>query len=434
MLTEQTMKLLSYNVILVFVAMIACAQCRFVNRGTIHMIYGGKYSNMPPAKIISPKQTIELYFSHWNKRDMDSAADLFDVDCEYEDTLYPGTFRGQNAIKSHLLNVAVSLPESFSFVIDDIAEDTQNGKVGVQWHVESDSKQLPFTRGSSMYTISKSGKILKGFDVPEPFAKTGSAGLALLKLAKGFISEPIRAVPFVAWLFYCWYLFLSTIAPGVNALQLDTATWQLVKDLSLNFWLILPIFFPDSAPVQHPVTEGLFNLVLAWSGLFAGFIVDGKRKTGKNEFLSSLVGMQFLTNAIYLPYLFCRDSEEVSRAAVQVEDLSAVEEVGESKILPLLFGSVGLVSIAWAVLGRTEFGDINQRITSFSESASHDRLTIAFVVDAVYYSLFQGWLIDDDARRRSHDSILTSSAVKYIPFFGLLFYLFTRPPLPANKQ
>lgn len=398
------------------------------------MIFGNKPSLATSTKGISPKQTIELYFDRWNKRDMDSAADLFDVDCEYEDTLYPGTFRGQEAIKSHLLNVAASLPGSFSFVIDDIAEDTRNGKVGVQWHVESENRPLPFTRGSSMYTISKKGKILKGFDVPEPVAKTGSASLALLKLAKGFITEPIRAIPFTAWLFYCWYLFISDIAPGVNALQLDPATWQLVKDLSLNFWLILPIFFSDSAPVLHPVMEGLFNLVLAWSGLFAGLLIDGKRKNEKNEFLPSLVGMQFLTNAIYLPYLFNRDSEEVSRVAIQAEDLSAVEEVAESKILPFLFGVVGVVSIVWSVLGRNEFGDLSQRLASFADIAGHDRLTIAFVVDAIYYSLFQGWLVDDDARRRGGIPSLTTSASKFVPFFGLLFYLFTRPSLAAKKE
>jgi ketosteroid isomerase-like protein len=200
------MKLIVIVQFLVYAVALICAECRFASRGTLRMIFGNQPPNrIASSKALSPKQTIELYFDRWNKRDMDSAADLFDADCVYEDTLYPGTFRGREAIKSHLLNVAASLPGSFSFVIDDIAEDILNGKVGVQWHVESENKQLPFTRGSSMYTISKNGKILKGFDVPEPVAKTGSASLALLKFALALSRPGVRfpSRPHLAFVLDC---------------------------------------------------------------------------------------------------------------------------------------------------------------------------------------------------------------------------------------
>ena len=52
-----------------------------------------------------------------------------------------------------------------------------------------------------------------------------------------------------------------------------------VRDLSLNFWLIVPALAPASAPDLHPCLEGLFNLLLAWAGLFAGFLIDGKVRT-----------------------------------------------------------------------------------------------------------------------------------------------------------
>jgi hypothetical protein len=56
--------------------------------------------------------------------------------------------------------VADALPDSFTFVVDDIADGGDT--VGVQWHVESQGKPLPFTRGSSMYKVD-GGKISYGF-------------------------------------------------------------------------------------------------------------------------------------------------------------------------------------------------------------------------------------------------------------------------------
>lgn len=73
------------------------------------------------------------YFEAWNRRDMKSAVDLFASDCVYEDTLFPGVFKGREALEKHLLNVAKSCPESFEFKIDSVAEDKSRRTLGVQW-------------------------------------------------------------------------------------------------------------------------------------------------------------------------------------------------------------------------------------------------------------------------------------------------------------
>lgn len=388
------------------------------------------------SRSLTPRTVIEEYFKRWNERDMSAAIELFAEDCQYEDTLYSGVFQGKEKIKAHLLNVAKSLPDSFAFVIDGIAEDVKARSVGVQWHVESEGQVLPFTRGSSFYTFNSAGLIEKGFDVPEPVVKAGSANLAILRFAKNLISEPIRAVPIAAWIFYCWFLFLSDVAPGVNALQLDPNTWQEVKDLSINFWLILPIVAKDIAPVFHPIMEGLFNLVLAWSALFFGFAIDGFQKSsrGTSSIIKPLIGMQFLTNAIYLPYLFNRDSK--GKEVINSEELTVVEKFGESKVLPILLGAVGAVAVIWGALARPEYGNLAERVSSFIELASSDRLTFAFVMDAIYYGLFQGWLIDDDLKRRqeAENTEVIRRIGKTVPFVGLVIYLLARPPLKLEKQ
>jgi hypothetical protein len=302
---------------------------------------------------------------------------------------------------------------------------------------------------------------LSSEDVPEPTVKSGSVSLAILTLAGKILDSPKRALPLAAWGFYCWFVFLSNVAPGPNALSLDPGTWQEVRDLSLNFWLIMPLAAPDASPVLHPCLEGLFNFLLAWAALFSGFIVDGKReeaigdykllqggkmekeegiggKKEENAFVPYVLGMQLLTNAIYLPYLVLRKpwfSPADGKAAVA--PLTGAERFGESRVAPLVFLGVGLLSLGWAAAGRPDFGDLTTRWTSFVDIIGSDRLTFSFVVDLLYFYVFQGWLMDDDLvrRRRSGNEAAgpNLTLAKTIPFFGLVYYLVARPRLQVQE-
>jgi hypothetical protein len=109
--------------------------------------------------------------------------------------------------------------------------------------------------------------------------------------------------------------------------------------------------------------------------------------------------------------------------------------VGESKLFPLFFGFIGLISIYWAVNGRADaFGDLSTRLESFKEIVGKDRLTFSFLIDFAYFAVFQGWLIDDDLARRedSGNKDLLAALGKYVPFFGLLGYLTLRPKLTSE--
>ena len=220
--------------------------------------------------------SIQRYFEAWNARDMDLACDQFADDCEYDDTQYSGSFTGKAALREHLFRVADALPPTFEFCIDEIADGGDT--VGVQWHVENAGQPLPFTRGCSMYKSNAEGKLISGFDVPEPAPfKPGSASLLLLGLASKIIEEPVRAVPAVAWALYVSIVFFSNgILPGPDATQLDGVTWVEVRDLSLNFWLVAPALGLPFAPVVHPGLEAIFNLLLAWAAAFAGFLSDNR--------------------------------------------------------------------------------------------------------------------------------------------------------------
>lgn len=378
---------------------------------------------------------IRRYFDAWNRRAMDEACAQFAEDCVYDDTQYPDAFTGKDALRFHLVRVADALPPTFQFVIDDIADGGDT--VGVQWHVENNGQALPFTRGCSMYKANRDGLLISGFDVPEPAVlKPGSASLFLLGVASKIIAEPVRAVPAVTWLAYVSIVFFSNdILPGPDATQLDGATWGEVLGLSLNFWLVAPLLHLPFSPALHPGLEGIFNLLLAWAAAFAGFLADGRPGRASGSMLPVIAGMQFLTNAVLLPYLVVRSPEEDKLA--YAEDLAPVERlVGEWKGLGPLLAAVGTGAVAWGCVARPEFGDLATRWGSLLELLSADRLASSFVVDLVLFAFFQGWLVDDDLRRRGvakEDATALRALAKFVPFYGLCAYLAIRPKLPERS-
>mmetsp|Transcript_78441 Transcript_78441/g.197050 ORF Transcript_78441/g.197050 Transcript_78441/m.197050 type:complete len:483 (-) Transcript_78441:71-1519(-) len=384
-------------------------------------------------------ESVRRYFGAWNERDMDAACATFADDCTYEDTQYAGAFSGKEALKAHLFKVADALPPTFQFCIDEIADGGEF--VGVQWHVENDGQALPFTRGCSMYRAdADTGKLVSGFDVPEPAPfKPGSASLSVLSLASKIIAEPIRALPLFVFVSYVVIVFFSNgILPGKDATQLDPATWEEVLNLSLNFWLISPLLQLPFAPVLHPGLEGIFNLLLAWAGLFAGFMSDGRPGRPSGSMLGTIVGMQFLTNAVYLPYLVSRSPEPDDARTVYREDLDANEAlVSENRLLGPVLAVVGAGSVCWGFWARPEFGDLPTRWASLCTFLSGDRLGSSFVVDLVLFAIFQGWLVDDDLRRRgvAKDDLGTLRTVaKFVPFLGLVAYMLLRPEYPSHRS
>lgn len=383
----------------------------------------------------------ERYFAAWNQRDMDAAIDVFTDDCQYEDTVFPVPFEGKEALQKHLYLCADSMPSTFSFVVDDVADS--GGQLSVRWHVENNGDQMPFTRGCSFYTIDQSsGLIATGIDEVEPAVfKLGGVKLFAESLKKKIIDEPVRLVALAVWVAYMYIVFFSDgILPGANALQLEQRTWEEVRDLSLNFFLVSPLLNLPFSPTVHPVLEGVFNLLLSWAALFAGFLSDD-RKDKPNLFpmLPAVVGMQFLTSAFLLPYLTLRTSETLSEGdKVDLDELDTPAQLVESRLLGLLLGGVGSGALVWGAIARmSEFGGIDERLASFWQLMSIDRVGSSFLVDLAIFAVFQGWLIDDDLRRRGvsdDEQVMLRNSAKYVPFFGLASYMVLRPPILAETN
>lgn len=155
-----------------------------------------------------------------------------------------------------------------------------------------------------------------------------------------------------------------------------------------------------------------------------------------NEFLPYLIIMQFLTNAAYLPYLFLRSSPKAF-APIDPKQLSKVEEFGELKWPAAVVLGLGFYTFYWTLAARPEFGGIAERFSTFNDILFSDRLTFSFVTDFLYFWIFQGWLIDEDLGNRVGSNDYPKKSVtlaKRLPFFGLILYLLTRPPLNTKTD
>jgi ketosteroid isomerase-like protein len=377
----------------------------------------------------------EQYFASWNERDMERACSVFSEDIEYDDTAFPEPFRGEVALRRHLELCADSMPSTFAFVLDDQVNDGNTASM-VRWHLENGpGNELPFTRGCSLYEI-EDGKIVRGTDLKEPAVlKTAGMSLFVRTVGSKLRNEPVRWVPLVVWITYLYVVFFSDWFFGAPVQSLEVRTWEEVRDLSLNFFLVSPVLGLPFAPVVHPGLEGIFNLLLSWAALFAGFLSDDRpRKANVLPMLPLVVGMQFLTSAFLLPYLVTRSNE--TERNVPRHELGRVAQATESRLLGVAMAIVGSGSILWGLFGRMEdFGMFPERFSSLMELLSIDRVGSSFVVDLAIFGLFQGWLVDDDLMRRGlDDTFPLARLAKFVPFFGLASYLILRPQLSGGKE
>ena len=367
--------------------------------------------------------------------------------------------------------------------------------IAALWHVENDNGPLPYSRGCSFYMVNpNTNLIVEAYDFPEPAViKPGSSGLKILSIASKLIDEPVRFAPFIIWTTYVWLVFFSNgVLPGKDIFHADARQWDEVRALSLNFFYFSPVLGMKLSPSVHPCLEAVFNTLIAWTFLFLGFLSDERTGMGSDirdyepfyeklaysqeevlpdgrllvppvsptkrnliSILPTVLGMQFLMSAFLLPYLFCRTSERSSTAFYDERPRSVLtrplykEEldrsarvVGEWRGLGIIMGFVGLMGVYWFFNGRiAEFGpplwQSPKRMQSFMKLLSIDRVGSTFILDLIIFSFFQGWLVDDDWRRRGRsmdDEKFLRNVAKFVPFWGLACYLTFRPKYPTRNE
>ncbi|XP_010556376.1 PREDICTED: uncharacterized protein LOC104825705 [Tarenaya hassleriana] len=231
---------------------------------------------------------------------------------------------------------------------------------------------------------------------------------------------------------YILWLFLLPYAPGDPVWAISSETLKSLVGLSLNFFFVLPlgnsagVHFLE-APILHPMSEGLFNFVVAWTLMFAPLIyTDGKRDRYKSS-LDILWGlMMFLTNTFLIPYMAIRlndpDPDDKPSKRSRLGDLMT----NGAAIVGLTGAAVCMISAFWGLYGRSDggFGGVTDRWQYLIGYLGSERLAYAFIWDICLYTIFQPWLIGDNLRNvKKKNKKELVKYLRFVPVVGLVAYL-----------
>ncbi|CAE6066788.1 unnamed protein product [Arabidopsis arenosa] len=180
------------------------------------------------------------------------------------------------------------------------------------------------------------------------------------------------------------------------------------------------------APVLHPMAEGLFNFVIAWTLMFAPLLYTDRKRDRYKSSLDVLWGlMMFLTNTFLIPYMALRlnDADPDDKRS-QRSQLGQVMTKG-APIVGLTGATVCLVSALWSLYGRADgdFGGLTDRWQYFIGYLGSERLAYAFIWDICMYTVFQPWLIGENLQNVKKTKIELVRYFRFVPVFGLLAYI-----------
>ncbi|XP_047068102.1 uncharacterized protein LOC124676066 [Lolium rigidum] len=230
---------------------------------------------------------------------------------------------------------------------------------------------------------------------------------------------------------YIIWLFLLPYAPGDPVWAISQATITDLVGLSLNFFFILPLINSAGvhlleSPVLHPMAEGLFNFVIAWTLLFAPLLFTDARRDRYKGSLDVLWGCQmFLTNTFLIPYMAIRlNDPDKDQPPPQASKLASVMVRGAS-VVGITGGLVCVLSIVWAFFGRADadFGGILDRWQYAQDYVLTERLAYAFLWDILLYSIFQPWLIGGNLQNVKPKATEFVNVARFIPVVGIVAYL-----------
>ena len=240
-------------------------------------------------------------------------------------------------------------------------------------------------------------------------------------LASSESSSPPAYTGILLWVATVGYVGLLLLSPPnwlpgepVWATQPDTIN-EILNE-SLNFFFVLPLlnilgFSYLPAPMVNPAAQAFFNLAEAWIFMFLPLMLMDERSQRLPKMMLWGLAM-FLTNVFLMPYMALRLKQEVSEP----------QTVANKGILARLFGALGLtvgnLAILWFCFNRPELGNVASRFTYLGQQMTHNRVTLAFMVDMALFWLFQIWLmgavIPVGKRVR---------ALRFMPFWGLAIWL-----------
>jgi hypothetical protein len=231
---------------------------------------------------------------------------------------------------------------------------------------------------------------------------------------------------------YWFVLLLSPVGwqglPGEPAWAVAPETLAEVVAESTNFFFVLPLLnnfgidLLGQAPAVHPVTLGVFNFAEAFIFMLLPLLLMDKTRRGHDLPTTKIWSVaMFLTNAAMLPYFAQRAAAGTTgqKTLGETEKTGSFLETttGQKGLLSKAFGvgglGIGALSVWWALNAVPEVGgDFSTRVQYLGGLMSSDRVSLAFVVDIVLFSVWQAYMINSLDKE-------APAACKYVPFVGL---------------
>lgn len=132
----------------------------------------------------TPSDTIRQFYKCMNEKNVKLLEDYISNDCTFEDYSFPKSFNGKKEVICFLDQLIAGMGQNVEFHVGHIYEG-DDLIAGVNWHLEWKNKQVPFTRGCSLYRLTREGErltIRKAQVFVESPIKPGDLFLILLKI------------------------------------------------------------------------------------------------------------------------------------------------------------------------------------------------------------------------------------------------------------
>ncbi|KAK1436261.1 hypothetical protein QVD17_02040 [Tagetes erecta] len=115
-------------------------------------------SDMRPDR--TPSDTVKQFYKCLNEKNVKQIENYLSDDCLFEDYSFPTPFTGKKEVIRFLKQLTAGMGENVEFQVSHIYESGDDLVAGVNWHLEWKNKQVPFTRGCSLYRLTREGERL----------------------------------------------------------------------------------------------------------------------------------------------------------------------------------------------------------------------------------------------------------------------------------
>ncbi|KAK1372352.1 Nuclear transport factor 2 (NTF2) family protein [Heracleum sosnowskyi] len=173
---------------------------KYSNKGNTTRIRPGDNNRLHAIKSSTnnssfmPSDTIEQFYECINNKNVTQLGKYLANDCVYEDFSFPKPFQGKKEVLNYFQQLTKCMGDNIEFNADIISKgDDEDGfTIAVNWHLDWNKIQIPFTKGFSLFVLSKEGErllIKKVQVVTEPPLKPGTLALNLLKIVTSVFDE-----------------------------------------------------------------------------------------------------------------------------------------------------------------------------------------------------------------------------------------------------